>query len=183
MKNFRLLIFILLTYIAYSFTAKELTKSLAINKNSSMVEFKIEDKLGTTRVGYFDPPQGTIIFDRSDLAKSHFQVTLSVKSINTNNRLRDNDLLSSHFFEANKYPEMSFVSKNLISTQKGFEVTGDLKIKDVTKTIKIPFIFVEDQNGNYFGSEFSLNRLDFNVGANNETIGKDIKVILKIVVL
>jgi polyisoprenoid-binding protein YceI len=178
-------IYILISIIIFSgFTLifKENLNNYKIIKNKTVIEFKIEDKLGTERTGYFDAPTGTLVFDKNNIDKSYFDVKINVNSLNTNNTLRDKDLLSSHFFEAEKYPYMNFTSKKIIATANGFEVTGDMKIKDKTREIKIPFKFITGPQGNYFESEFKLKRLDYNVGISNEVIGNEVRIKVKLAV-
>ena len=56
---------------------------------------------------------GKIRFDPADLGRSRFDFTVEVKSINTDNVKRDEHLLSSDFFDAKKYPGMSFQSSSI----------------------------------------------------------------------
>jgi polyisoprenoid-binding protein YceI len=163
-----------------SFTLQNVTNNYKINKSASIVQFKISDILGTAGVGYFDPPKGIIQFDKSYPDNSKFRVSINVKSINTNNKLRDKDLLSERFFNAEKYPEMSFYSRSIIKTSDGFEVKGTIKIKNISKDISIPFKYIENGNDAYFESEFRLYRLDFGVGDDTKTISNDVLVRLKI---
>ena len=73
-------------------------------------------------------------------------------------------LKSPDFFEVEKYPTSKFVITNVVEKEGKLEVTGNLSIKDVTKSITIPAT-VEKVDGMYkFKSEnFNIDRADFNV--------------------
>lgn len=73
-------------------------------------------------------------------------------------------LKSPDFFEVEKYPTSKFVITSVVDKEGKLEVTGNLSIKDVTKSITIPAT-VEKVDGMYvFKSEnFNIDRADFNV--------------------
>jgi len=66
-------------------------------------------------------------------------VTLDVANESTDNDMRDNDLKSPTYFDIAKYPTAHFrATKIVASGPKDFTMTGDLTIKDVTKSVSIP---------------------------------------------
>ena len=73
-------------------------------------------------------------------------------------------LKSPDFFEVEKYPTSKFVITRVVDKEGKLEVTGNLSIKDVTKSITIP-ASVEKVEGVYvFKSDnFNIDRADFNV--------------------
>jgi len=71
-----------------------------------------------------------------DLTRSTVDVTIQVASIDTGNSQRDGHLKSPDFFDAAKYPTITFKSKKIVKAGKdGFKVTGDLTIKGKTKEV------------------------------------------------
>ena len=84
--------------------------------------------------GNFDKFDGQIIYSPTDLANSKANVTIDVNSINTRNDKRDAHLKSPDFFDAAKFPTITFVSKKFTAT----EIVGDLTMKGVTKEVTIP---------------------------------------------
>ena len=84
--------------------------------------------------GNFDKFDGQIIYSPTDLANSKANVTIDVNSINTRNDKRDAHLKSPDFFDAAKFPSITFVSKKFTTT----EIVGDLTMKGVTKEVRIP---------------------------------------------
>lgn len=92
--------------------------------------------------GFFNEFSGVIEFDPANLKESRFDFTVKVKSINTNNSKRDGDLLSGNFFDADKFPAMTFKSTTISHTEGNeYKVEGILTVKDVSKTIQLPFTF------------------------------------------
>jgi polyisoprenoid-binding protein YceI len=84
----------------------------------------------------FTKTTGTITVDRANLENSKVEATVEVASISTAAPDRDKHLLSPDFFDAVKFPTMTFKSKSWKKTGADtFDVTGDLTIKDVTKEV------------------------------------------------
>lgn len=84
----------------------------------------------------FTKTTGTITVDRADLEKSSVEAAVEIASINTANPDRDKHLQTPDFFDAAKFPAMTFKSKAWKKTgENTFDVTGDLTIKGVTKEV------------------------------------------------
>jgi polyisoprenoid-binding protein YceI len=122
--------------------------------------------------GRFKDFDGAINYDAQHPADSSVQFTVKAASIFTDNDQRDNHLKSPDFFDAAKFPALSFTSTRV--TPKGsnsFDVTGNLTIKGVTKTVTVPASFlgvVKTPQGEVAGfkSSFTINRLDYGVSWN-----------------
>jgi polyisoprenoid-binding protein YceI len=127
--------------------------------------------------GRFNAFDGTIKYDPQHPAESSVQFTVQAASINTANDDRDKDLRSPNFFDVAKFPTLSFTSTKV--TPKGadtFDVTGNLTIHGVTKTVTVPAKFrgslktpMGERAG--FESSFSINRLDYGVTWNRAIEG------------
>ncbi len=96
------------------------------------------------------------------------EVSMDADSVDTRQADRDAHLKSEDFFNVAAFPKLKFVSTSV--KQKGddeFEVTGDLTIKDVTKSITIDFEYTgaaTDPFGNKrvgLEGEAEINRSDF----------------------
>ncbi len=117
--------------------------------------------------GQFDKYDGTIVYDPKDLVNSQINVTIDASSIDTRNAKRDDHLRSGDFFETEKYPTMTFVSKRITAS----EIVGDLTMKGVTKEVSIPATIagpIKTPMGNAIGitGTFTLNRQDYGVSFN-----------------
>ncbi len=120
--------------------------------------------------GRFKDFTGTINFDDKDITKSNVQFTAKIASIDTGVDARNNHLKTADFFDAAKYPDLKFVSTKVERKGKDkYILTGDLTIKDVTKSISFPFTLtgaVKDPwGGTRFGiqAETVINRQDYNI--------------------
>ncbi len=82
---------------------------------------------------------GKVVEDEKDLTKSSIELTAKITSIDTACPPRDTDLRGKDFFDADKYPNLTFKSTKIVKKGNGYVLTGDLTIKGVTKSIEIPF--------------------------------------------
>ncbi|HEX8139795.1 MAG TPA: YceI family protein [Pyrinomonadaceae bacterium] len=133
--------------------------------------------------GRFKDFAGTIRFDDKDITKSSVEFSAKVASIDTEVEARDKHLRSADFFEAEKYPEMTFKSTRVERKGKdGYVLHGDLTIKGVTKAVALPFTItgaVKDPWGNTrFGVEAQtrINRRDFQINYGNTFAGGGLDV-------
>ena len=86
--------------------------------------------------GNFTKVSGAIAVDRDNLEKSTVEATIVVSSVSTNNEKRDGHLQSPDFFDAAKYDSITFKSTAWKKTgDDTFDVTGDLTIHGVTKSV------------------------------------------------
>ena len=96
----------------------------------------------STVYGQFDDYSGKIVFDPAKPTDAVFHFIIEVKSINTGIGKRDKHLRSADFFDANKYPQITFVS-SVVKHIEGpnYEISGTLTMKDVSKDIVLPLVF------------------------------------------
>ena len=98
---------------------------------------------------------------------------IAVDSINTRNEQRDAHVRSADFFDAEKYPEITFVGKKIVGDAFGdFKLVGDLTLHGVTKEITLDATFegrAKDPWGNSrlgYTAKGKINRTDFGLGWN-----------------
>jgi polyisoprenoid-binding protein YceI len=139
----------------------------------SELGFKIKHLMISNVSGKFNSFEVDATSDSDDFANASINATIDVASIFTNNEQRDGHLRTGDFFEADKYPSISFKSTSV--AKKGtdeLELTGDLTIKDITQPITINVDFAgiaKDPYGQVkAGFSFSgkINRKDFGVSFN-----------------
>ncbi|HVS96979.1 MAG TPA: YceI family protein [Puia sp.] len=126
--------------------------------------------------GIFKNFKGTIVFDEQHPASSKFDVTIDAASINTGNALQNKHAKSDEWFDAAKYPQIHFVSRNFAGTSAGYQVTGDLEMHGVKKPFTIPFTFKRTATGGLFAGVFIVNRTDFHVGKPGGQVSDQIKL-------
>lgn len=103
----------------------------------SAIEFRVHQFLGTTK-GKFTRFSGTIDLDREHPEKSSVIAKIQVKSIDTGIRKRDNHLLNAEFFDAARFPEITFKSRSV--KRKGDrdgDIMGDFTMHGVTKPVTL----------------------------------------------
>ncbi len=101
-------------------------------------QFKVRHMMISNVKGGFTKVTGTVEFDEANPAASSINVTIDVASIDTREPQRDAHLRSADFFEVEKFPTITFVSKEVVkSGDDSFEVVGDLTIRGVTRTIDL----------------------------------------------
>jgi polyisoprenoid-binding protein YceI len=143
-----------------------------IDKQHSNFYFDVRHTFATVR-GQFGDFSGNVAFDADTKSVKSVEFSVRVASVNTRITKRDNHLRSDDFFHAKRYPRMTFTSSEV--EHRGGErymAQGELTIKSVTKEVAIPFTFLgmrdnplqEGQKVAGFEAEFSLNRLEYDVG-------------------
>ena len=148
-----------------------------LDASHSYVDFSIRHFLAKSK-GSFQKIQGVIDF--SDTPSMN--VTIDVESINTSNENRDSHLRSDEYFDTAKFPTMTFVSKSFNNTGNGMSVTGDLTIRDITKEIEFPLIYLgkQDTGRGYpsaaFEGEITIKRTEFGVGKEGVSLGDEVTI-------
>ena len=148
-----------------------------LDASHSYVDFSIRHFLAKSK-GSFQKIQGFIDF--SDTPSMN--VTIDVESINTSNENRDSHLRSDEYFDTAKFPTMTFVSKSFNNTGNGMSVTGDLTIRDITKEIEFPLIYLgkQDTGRGYpsaaFEGEITIKRTEFGVGKEGVSLGDEVTI-------
>lgn len=137
--------------------------------------------------GYFASVKGTVVVDRDHLENCNVEAVIGTASITTNTPMRDEDLRSTRFFDAVKFPNITFKSKRWKRTSdQTFAVTGDLTIKNVTKEVVLAVTstgFGPGMKGAAIaGWEVSttLNRQDYGVSADKDSIGDNIEIVIHV---
>src|SRR6202051_5134383 len=107
----------------------------AFDKAHSSVGFQIRH-LFSNVTGKFDDFTGTIQDDEANPEQSSVEVTIKTASIDTGVKMRDDDLRSPNFFDAAKFPEITFKSTSVKrSGENTADVTGNLTMHGVTKEV------------------------------------------------
>jgi polyisoprenoid-binding protein YceI len=109
--------------------------------------------------GEFKGLKGDVKFDPNDLATSMFNVSVDVSSINTGNGMKNTHAKSAMWFDAEKFPLITFTSSAISKTAAGYEAKGKLDMHGVQKEIVLPFVF----ENNTFKGSFDISRLDYNI--------------------
>ena len=164
------------------------TEIYDIDPAHSWVGFSVRH-IFTQVPGFFGKVKGTFTVDRANLENSMADSVIDVASITTSAALRDEHLRSDKFFDAAKYPTMTFKSKTWKRSGSGedlFAVTGDLTIRDVTKEVVLQVKALGFgpgmQSTPMSGWELStrLDRRDFGITAAQGPVGNEVDVRINI---
>ncbi len=163
-----------------------------IDADHSVAAFVIKHMMVSNVRGQFNKLAGVINFDAAEISHSSVEATIEVSGIYTGIQKRDDHLRSPDFFDAARYPFITFKGNEVESTgQRSFKVIGDLTMRGITKVVTL--------NGEYAGPEKSegetsigfaawtkVNREDFGLRWNVDLesggfmVGKDVEIFLDI---
>jgi polyisoprenoid-binding protein YceI len=137
--------------------------------------------------GYFGKVKGTIVVDRDHLTNSTVEAVIEVASITTNTKMRDDDLRSTNFFAAARFPSMTFKSDSWKSTgDNTFAVTGVLTMKNIPKKVVLKVTslgFGPGMKGaaiSGWEASVTLDRRDFDITADQGAIGNSVDVLINV---
>ena len=144
---------------------------LKVDHNHSTVGFEVPILAGLSRVpGKFTDFDVNIAYDEKEITKSSVNATIRVASIDTGIAERDKDLRGEGFFQAEKFPTITFASSRIEKKGERFVAHGTLTMKGVAKEIELPFKiageFQEPDDSRKvigFHAEMKLNRRDYGI--------------------
>jgi len=130
----------------------------------------------------------TLNLDADNPAASTLSVNIEADSIDSGVEKFDDHLLSADFFDAETYPEITFVSKTLTQGLTGHgTLTGDLTMKGITKPVTL------DVTLNKVGEDFrsktpmigisataALKRSDWDLGLYTPNVGDDVNINIEV---
>lgn len=187
-KVFTILASMLLT--AGAFAQSNTWKTDASHSN---VKFTVTHLVVSEVEGYFKTFAGTLVSSKPDFTDAAINFSVDINSINTDNEGRDKHLKSDDFFNAEKFPQMTFKSTSFKKVgDKKYVLEGDLTIRDITKKVKFDVVYggtVKDPWGNIkagFKATGAINRFDYNLKWNSVTeaggavVSKEVAIVLNL---
>jgi polyisoprenoid-binding protein YceI len=168
---------ITLTVAAVTIAISSFAQNWKLDPAHSKIHFTTQYLVISEVQGEFKTMEGTFTSSKPDWTDLQATVTTQVSSLTTDNEMRDNHLKSEDFFNAEKFPTLTFKSKSVKMIDKNkYVLTGDLTIRDVTKTVELPVVYggtVKDPWGNIkagFKATGKINRKDYNLKYNNAAV-------------
>lgn len=175
----RIITVLLFLYISFCTTAQTYRPS----DTGSKIHFIIKN-FSINTGGDLSGIKGIINFNLSNLNACSFNVTVDVKTIDTDNSSRDEHLRSVSYFNAEEYPVIAIKSTKIDKTNKSnagwYYFTGTLSMHGVTKVISFPFTATQQGFNFLFASKFEINRLDYGVGESSSVMSKTVKISLSV---
>jgi polyisoprenoid-binding protein YceI len=151
-----------------------------IDKNHSKIGFVVTH-MGISEVeGNFKDFDASIISKAEDFSGAEVTFSAKTASIDTDNERRDNHLKSPDFFEAEKFPDISF--KGTLAKNGGkYKLKGDLTLKGVTKPVEFDVTYggtMDSGRGLKSGFKLSgvINRQELGEKWGNKTPGGELVV-------
>jgi polyisoprenoid-binding protein YceI len=140
-----------------------------IDAAHSVAEFKVRHMMISYVKGKFSGLSGVLTLDETDYTRSTVEVSIPADSVSTVDDDLDAHLKNSDFFDVEKFPTLTFKSTNIRSTGgRDYEVTGDLTIRGVTKSVTLSVKDVSEPSKDPWGSlriglsgSTKVNRKDF----------------------
>jgi polyisoprenoid-binding protein YceI len=109
-----------------------------IDYTHSDVTFSVRHMVFAKVRGHFTKWTADVAFDAADPSKDSVSVSIDVESIDTRDEKRDGHLKTADFFDAEKFPKITYKSTKVERAgDKKYSVTGDLTIHGVTKPVKL----------------------------------------------
>ncbi|HVD03531.1 MAG TPA: YceI family protein [Candidatus Dormibacteraeota bacterium] len=168
---------------------EEFVLSWTLDPYHTSIEFSARHMMVSTVRGHFTEFSAELEIEPEDLTRSSAKASIKAASIDTRVAPRNDHLRSGDFFDAEKYPELTYQSRRIEALGGDrYRVEGDLTIKDVTKPVVLDVSFLginkSPQGATVAGFEATgkLNRSDFGLTYNaaleagGVVIGDEIKI-------
>lgn len=170
-------------------STQELTK-WGVDKIHSSVRFSVSHLVVAETEGTFKVFDGSVEHSKADWSDAKINFSVDINSINTDNEYRDKHLKSDDFFNAEKYPVMTFKSSSFkpLGGNK-YELKGDLTIRDITRPVKFDVNFgglSANKNKAGFKATATINRFDYNLKWDKATeagelvVGKEVEITVRV---
>lgn len=145
-----------------------------IDQTHTNVNFGVDYMVVSELEGSFRKYTGTASSEKADFSDLKINFNVDVNSVNTENEMRDKHLMGDDFFNAEKYPQLTFKSTSMRKiSDKKYVLEGDLTIRDVTKRVAFDVVYggtVKDPWGNTkagFKASTKINRMDYGLKYNS----------------
>ncbi|TAE33749.1 MAG: polyisoprenoid-binding protein [Candidatus Kapaibacterium sp.] len=146
------------------------TTKWSFDRLHSQISFSVSHMVVAEAEGKFDSFDVVVLSDKEDFTDAKVNVTIQSASVNTDNKDRDEHLRGADFFDAAKFPTITFVSKEWKKvSDKKYKLVGDFTMHGVTKTVELDAKFggvIKDNKGNFhagFKVLGEINRQDYGV--------------------
>ena len=170
-----------------------LADTYTVDKQHSEATFQVRHLVSRVS-GKFEDFDGTVTLDPQKPVASSVEFKIKTTSINTGVADRDNHLRTADFFDAGKFPEITFKSTSIRPSGKKnvYNVTGNLTMRGVTKQVTLPVTFlgfIKDPWGNEkagFSLQTTLNRKDYGINWNKALdnggvlLGEDVDIAINL---
>lgn len=121
--------------------------------------------------GSFNNLTGTILFSADDLENSSFDVSISTPDIVVDGSgMQEKHVKSDKWLDVDKFNAITFKSTSIEKAKNGFVAKGTMTIHGVAKEVELPFKVSETEEGATFEGELNIDRKDYEVGPDGNTV-------------
>jgi polyisoprenoid-binding protein YceI len=190
MKRFSCIIAALISLVLVGQTVLAAARSWELDNAHSSFYFRVGHIFSKVN-GQFNDFSSEVIFDPNNLAESRFFFQIKTESIDTNIAKRDRHLQSVDFFDADKYPLITFESYKITDAGNNvYQVFGKFTVKGETHDLMLPLTLagikdhpaVKDKEVIGFNGEVTIDRLVYKVGTGKfyeiGIVGKDVEILV-----
>ena len=122
--------------------ATTFAQTWSVDKGHSRLGFNVTHMNISETSGSFKITEAKITSSKPDFSDAVIELTADVKSIDTDNEQRDGHLKSADFFDAEKFPTLTFKSTSLKKvSDKKYKLTGNLTLHGITKPVVLDVVF------------------------------------------
>jgi polyisoprenoid-binding protein YceI len=168
MKRFLLTLVCMIALTSASMLAQ--TNKWSLDRLHSQISFSVSHMVVAEAEGKFDSFDLSLMSDKEDFTDGKLDLTIQTASVNTDNKDRDDHLRGAEFFDAAKFPTITFKSKELKKiADKKYKLVGDFTMHGVTKPVEFDAKFggiIKDGQGKLhagFKVTGEINRQNFGV--------------------
>jgi polyisoprenoid-binding protein YceI len=186
--QFRLASFAALALAVASFgsSAQAEPQKFEIDAVHSAVIFRIQHMGAGYTYGRFNGIEGSVTWDAANPSASAVAIKIATASVDTANKDRDNHLRSPDFFDATKFPEITFSSTSVKATGTTLEIAGKLSLHGVTKDVTVTMEKTGEGKGRNgesligFEGVFQIKRSDYGINYGPGALGDDVRLTVAI---
>lgn len=153
----------------------------SIDHSESALSFEATQQ-GGTFTGHFADFAAEMRFSADDLPTSGFEVTVDVTSIDTSSRQRDRELPKADWFDFDRFPEATFTTREIRETGEGYAAIGELRIRDNTHEITLPFTWETRDDTAQMQGEVTIDRTRYGIGQGDwmdpDAVGHEVRVMV-----
>jgi polyisoprenoid-binding protein YceI len=160
------------TFDAATTAVEDITGDYTIDPAHTRIGFSARHAMVTTVRGHFSDFSGTAHIDTANPSASSVNLSIKAESIDTGVADRNGHLVSGDFFDVENHDAITFVSTKVERDGSDWNITGDLTIKGVSKSVTVEFEetgSARDPFGNLrvgFEGATSINRKDWGLAWN-----------------
>lgn len=163
-----------------------------LDKSHSNIRFTVTHMVVSETEGSFKKFDGTFEAEKADFSDAKVNFTIDVNSISTDNEGRDKHLKGDDFFNAEKFPNITFVSTAFkpVGGNK-YKLEGQLTVRDITKPVTFDVTYGGTVAGGRgakagFKAKTTIDRFEYGLKwnriteAGGMTVGKEVDVTVNI---